>query len=54
VLCLQGSLLEVSHHGSRSEQRAEDVVHCVLDLPADRPVGVHMLTSAEGWLYFEP
>lgn len=40
LLCLQGSLLEVSHHRSRSEQRTEDVVHSVLDLSADCPVRV--------------
>lgn len=42
--CLQGSLLEISHHRSRSEQRTEDVVHCVLDLSANCSVGVDVLT----------
>lgn len=53
LLCLQGSFLEISYHRSRSEQRTEDVVHCVLDVSADCLVGVDMLTPLEGWIFFE-
>lgn len=29
------------------------MVHCVLDLPANCPVGVDMPTPLKGWIYFE-